>query len=273
MKYIFIPMLTDDPLLEMIESCLNAENRVFFFPNVDKTPQNYALYPIDSTSAYILKPRTRNCNADILDANKIEQLYQELGKKFGRDEHFVIAIHWGAVDTEELAQQLCNERLNALQSDIKEKVILTYYSGKYGHNKTTFDQIKNYDNVTNKIDKVIEMINGQIDLEKEVDKIEQLYDLKENLVRNLWSLTVGIGLTNNQKKKIKAAVGKKSTEIGDKLLSPISDKISVLFKSLEGQQSPESKKCNKALQDIRANINTLIDVQLKKANKKAIYER
>lgn len=74
-------------------------------------------------------------------------------------------------------------------------------------------------------------------------------------------------------KKKDKALKSKNAEIGNDILQPISDKISVLFTSLEGQQPPESKKCNKALQDIRANINTLIDAQLKKANKKAIYEQ
>ena len=283
MKYIFIPK-KNDKLDKIISDSLEEEKGAI----ISHIPSNsrdetfqYTLYKIkDKKDAYILKTTRDLPNKEVWNHEKIKELYEKLKIAYSNEkEPFVIAIHWGVIDEERDGKSKCDEITEKLGITIRTNIILTHYSGKYDR-----DIISQINTDGSGLDNVIEKITNRINKDVYITSAQILYAFKERLLYRLFPLIWDQTLKNDQIKEIRENVEEvlkekdkklksKNAEIGDDILQPISDKISVLFTSLEGQQPPESKKCNKALQDIRANINTVIDAQLKKANEKAIYEQ
>lgn len=276
----FIPKI-GDTLYTLNDSPEVSLKNLFDFKYDAKTL--YACYEIkkENKYAYILKVSGERTDNKFWNADGFGRLLQDFIKKipnYHENDKLVLAIHWGGENYYEGAQKLCNTRMEELSDEVKEKIILTHYSRKY--DKETIGSIRS----VNDIDSVIEMIKNRVDNEVHIASAQIFYDFKEHVLHRLFPLTWDQTLKNDQIKEIRKNVQEelkkkdkelksKNTEIGDDILQPISDKISALFKSLEEPEFPDSEKCTKALQDIRANINTLIDGQLKKANKKAIYEQ
>ena len=280
-KYIFITKYDDN--LAAIEGLKVSTD---FDENLKPEPDSTGYYTLFETenkkrkSAYILSiNRGGPDNEDVWNVDKIKELYKKLSAHFhGEKETFVLAIHWGEKEEERDGRDECDKITEKLDKTIRKNIILTHYSGKYD------DIIGQVNTDGSGLDKVIEMIANRINKDSYIASAQIFYGLKEDLLRSLFPLTWGQTLKNDQikfiektiKKKLKSKEKKlksKNAEIGDNLLQPISEKLSELFKSLEEPQAFDSEKCTKALQDIRANLNTLIDGQLEKADKKAIYEQ
>lgn len=283
MKCVFI-LKENDELDKIGSDFLEEEKKDIIRHTPSDSPNEtfeYTLYKIKGKKdAYILRTTRDLPNKEVWNHEKIKELYEKLKIAYSNEkEPFVIAIHWGVIDEERDGKSECDEITEKLDTTIRKNIILTHYSGKYDS-----DIISQVNKDGSGLDKVIEKITNRINKDVYIASAQIFYAFKERLLYRLFPLTWDQTLKNDQIKEIGKNVEEvlkekdkelksKNAEIGDDILQPISDKISVLFTSLEGQQPPESKKCNKALQDIRANINTLIDAQLKKANKKAIYEQ
>ena len=225
---------------------------------------------------YVLRPDFNNTsggNKEIFNTDVIRKLHSYLKQKFPEQSKFVIAIHWGANDTSEGSQQLCRCRLDELKEetpDIVEgsEIILTHYSG--------LDSFIKGVNETKDISSVIKKINERIEWQEETDDIDELYKIKENLLRTLFPLNFWKSLPEHEQKQIFQAVQEKisleraSLILQETILKTGDDKISIDLKPGE-PNIPSSEDYNEKLKDLRKYLNGLIDQQLSKAGRESIY--
>lgn len=270
MKCVFIP-LAYDRLYE-----IDRKNDHFDFNYGKRT---YTLYTINNY-VYILKPDQEIKNNDFWESKKFIELFEQLEKTFpAEEEGFVVAIHWGGKDSQEDAQKSCDDRIKDFETNMRNKYRLTHYSGNY--DKDTIDKLNN--NGSN-INLMKEKITKRIGLNEKKDKINVLYELKEEFLRRLFPLALGQKLESKEIKGIKNVVESKNNEIGkkvleyldkngDKILKSIDERISIVLESSGGKETLNTEDYSEKLKVLREYLNMLIDKQLKKANKKAIYER
>lgn len=270
MKCVFIP-LAYDRLYE-----IDRKNAHFDFNYGNRT---YSLYTINNY-VYILWSDQEIKNNGFWKSEKFIELFEQLEKTFpAEEEGFVVAIHWGGKDSQEDAQELCDDRIKDFEKKMKNKCRLTHYSGKY--DKDTIDNLKkNGININLMKEKIMERIGWN----EKKDKINVLYELKEEFLRSLFPLTLGQRLESEEIKEIENVVESKNNEIGkkvfeyldkngDKILKSIDERISIVLESAEGKETLNTEDYSEKLKNLREYLNMLIDKQLKKANKKPIYER
>ena len=237
---------------------------------------SYSLYRVSDTKAYVLKPNfSSSNNKAVLEKQGISKLYDLLKENFPNEPIFVIAIHWGGIDTFEESQKLCKSRLDELEEEnpeIGEKVKLTYYSGR--------DEFIAEVNEANDIHRVIEEINRRIGWQEESDVIKMLYVLKENLLRTLFPLTLGQSVSDNEINGINSYIKSAEGAIGSgivnltlksNILKTGDNKISIVLKSDTEQGTPSPEKYNAKLKELRKYLNELIDQQLSTAGRETIY--
>lgn len=273
MKYVFIPLASDSDRLYQIE---HKEVRFDFVYDSNRT---YSLYEINNY-ACLLRP-DQNIKSNVFwESKKFIELFKQLKETFlAESEGLVIAIHWGGKDSQEEAQKLCDNRIKDFGKNMKNKCRLTHYSGNY--DKDTIDKLKK--NGSN-INLMKEKITERIGWNEKKDKINVLYELKEEFLRRLFPLTLGQKLESEEIKGIKNVVESKNNEIGkkaleyldkngDKILKSIDERISIVLESAGGKETLNTEDYSEKLKYLREYLNALIDKQLKKANKKPIYER
>lgn len=289
MKCIFI-LKENDELDNIGSDFLEEEKKDIIGHTFSDSPNEtfkYTLYKIkDKKDAYILKTTRDLPNKEVWNHEKIKELYDKLKIEYSNEkERFIIAIHWGEINYPKESIGLCTEITKELSDKIRNNIILTHYSGKY--DRDIIEQINT--NGTN-IDVMIDMIEERGKKELFLDKANRLYRLKEDLLRSLFPLTLGQKLEEKGIKEIRKTVESKNEELDDivlecvhenddkilKLIKSIdkdkNDKaISIPLESVEGQKVPGAEDYKDKLKHLREYLNRLIDEQLKKAGKKAIY--
>lgn len=287
MKCIFIPKKND--ALDKIRSFLKKEKKDIIGHTPSNSPNEtflYTLYKIKDDT-YILRTTRDLPNKEVWNHEKIKELYEKLKIEYSNEkELFIIAIHWGEIDYHKESIGLCTEITKELSDKIRNNIILTHYSGKY--DRDIIGQINT--NGTN-IDIMIDMIEKRGKKELFLDKANRLYRLKEDLLRSLFPLTLGQKLEEKGIKEIRKTVESKNEELDDIVLECVhenDDKILKSIKSIdkdkndktisiplesvvEGQKVPCAEDYKDKLKRLREYLNRLIDEQLKKAGKKAIY--
>ena len=269
MKYVFISK-ADDNIDKIQHECLEVsiKNIISYSPlNYFKNPFSYTLYKIIfSEDAFILKTTRGLDNKSVWSHEKIFELYKALKYKFTDiNETFVIAIHWGDIDSAQGRREYCDKVRKGLKVS-RESLILTHYSG-INDADGDGDILSRIGDSTDTIVEFVERMEKRIKEDAFLRSAEGLKEIRQYLSTFL--------LLNSGKRlegKIQEVKNKLDTsEVDKSILKVLNIKISEIEKPINKQNSVSGSSYEEKVGNIKEYLEKLIDNQLKQAGKEPVY--